>query len=85
MAGLRAGEVWNKGRMYRRAYLKPGEGLVQEPTLGSGAVLKISDAHDMEDWLSTLATDVENHLAPGFSGIRRWRRHRTSIEFHPGV
>jgi len=59
-------EVWNKGRMYRRAYLKPGEALVQEPTLGSGAVLTISDEQDMEDWLSTLAADVENHLAPWF-------------------
>lgn len=59
-------EVWNKGRLYRRAYLKPREGLIQDPTLGSGAVFKISSAQDLKDWLSTLAADVENHLAPWF-------------------
>lgn len=59
-------DIWNKGRLYRRAYLKPQAGLIQEPTLGSGAVLKISHEQDLEIWLSTLATDVENHLAPWF-------------------
>lgn len=67
-------EIWNKGRLYRRAYLKPQAGLIQEPTLGSGAVLKISDEQDLEIWLSTLATDVENHLAPWF------RRYQTLEE-----
>ncbi|MGS1010916.1 hypothetical protein [Achromobacter anxifer] len=59
-------EIWNKGRLYRRAYLKPRAGLIQEPTLGSGAVLKVSDQQDMEELLSTLAADVENHLSPWF-------------------
>lgn len=57
-------DIWNKGRLYRRAYLKPGEGLVQEPTLGSGAVLEICNAEDLAKWLSTLPADTENHLAP---------------------
>lgn len=59
-------EVWNKGRMYRRAYLKPGETLAHEPTLGSGAVLTIRDEQNMKDWLTTLAADAENQLAPWF-------------------
>ena len=40
-------EIWNKGRLYRRAYLKPGDGLIDEPTLGSGAVLTI---HNEQNW-----------------------------------
>ncbi|WZB60327.1 hypothetical protein WJ970_19945 [Achromobacter xylosoxidans] len=57
-------EIWNKGRLYRRAYLKPGDGLIDEPTLGSGAVLTIHNEQELANWLAALPTDIENHLAP---------------------
>ena len=58
-------EIWNKGRLYRRAYLKPGDGLIDEPTLGSGAVLTIHNEQELANWLAALPADIENHLAPG--------------------
>ena len=57
-------EIWNKGRLYRRAYLKPGDGLIDEPTLGSGAVLTIHNEQELANWLAALPADIENHLAP---------------------
>ena len=59
-------EIWNKGRLYRRAYLKPGDGLIDEPTLGSGAVLTIHNGQELANWLAALPADIENHLAPGW-------------------
>ncbi|WZB71927.1 hypothetical protein WJ968_09510 [Achromobacter xylosoxidans] len=64
MAGLCAGRDLEQGRLYRRAYLKPGDGLIDEPTLGSGAVLTIHNEQELANWLAALPVDIENHLAP---------------------
>ncbi|MGH8815385.1 MAG: hypothetical protein ACREX5_02250 [Achromobacter pestifer] len=57
-------DIWDKGRLYRRAYLIPGRGLTEDPTLGSGAVIKISSPEDLADWLAAMPADIEQFAAP---------------------
>ena len=66
-------EVWNKGRLYRRVYLKPGAGLIEDNSLGGGAVLKITGADELAAWLETLPADVEHHVVP-------WLRQYRTLE-----
>ena len=78
-------EIWNKGRLYRRAYLKPGDGLIDEPTLGSGAVLTIHNEQELANWLAALPADIENHLAPGWRATSRWNRPGMNTAFPAGA
>ncbi|MCZ8406430.1 hypothetical protein O9649_01400 [Achromobacter dolens] len=84
-------EVWHKGRLYRRACLVPGQGLVDEATLGSGAVIELSSPADLADWLATVPADIERHVAPWFERhdtlatasyeyeIPRWRLQQAGL------
>ena len=85
MAGLCAGRDLEQGRLYRRAYLKPGDGLIDEPTLGSGAVLTIHNEQELANWLAALPADIENHLAPGWRATSRWNRPGMNTAFPAGA
>lgn len=60
-------EVWHKGRLYRRAYMVPGQGLVDEPTFASGASIALCSPVDLSAWLETLPADIEQYAAPWFT------------------
>ncbi|MDX3984797.1 MAG: hypothetical protein QHC88_06035 [Achromobacter sp.] len=60
-------EVWDKGRLYRRAYLVLGKGLVPEDTLASGAPVALCEPEDLRAWLATLPQDIEQYMAPWFA------------------
>lgn len=84
-------EVWHKGRLYRRAYLVPGESLVSEPTLGSGATIALTSPEDLAAWLATLPADIDKYIAPWFAQyqtleaasyeyqIPRWRLEQAGL------
>lgn len=84
-------EVWNKGRLYRRACLVPGQGLVAEATLGSGAVVELCSPADLARWLATLPADIDRHVGPWFKQydtlaaasyeyeIPRWRLQQAGL------
>lgn len=57
-------EVWRKGRLFRRAYLVPGTGMVDEDTLGSGAVIALHDADELAAFLAALPADLDDHVEP---------------------
>lgn len=59
-------EVWDKGRLYRRAYLVPGQGLVPEDTFASGAPVALCEHEELPAWLATLPDDIDQHIAPWF-------------------
>ncbi|WMD19128.1 hypothetical protein RAS12_21215 [Achromobacter seleniivolatilans] len=59
-------EVWHKGRLFRRAYLVPEQGLVDEPTFASGASVALTSQEELASWLATLPADIDQHVAPWF-------------------
>ncbi|MGV2866561.1 hypothetical protein [Achromobacter sp. AGC39] len=59
-------EVWDKGRLYRRAYLVPGKGLVSEDTFASGAPVALCEPDDLRVWLDALPDNIERYVAPWF-------------------
>ncbi|MFC0258581.1 hypothetical protein CEY09_16055 [Achromobacter marplatensis] len=84
-------EIWDKGRLYRRAYLVPGQGLVDEPTFASGASIAIASAEALAAWLATLPADIDAHVTPWFKQyetleaasyeyqIPRWRLEKAGL------
>ncbi|CAB3696772.1 MULTISPECIES: hypothetical protein [Achromobacter] len=84
-------DVWDKGRLYRRACLAPGQGLVGEATLGSGAVIELCSPDDLARWLAVLPADIERYVGPWFSQydtlatasyeyeIPRWRLQQAGL------
>lgn len=84
-------EVWDKGRLYRRAYLVPGQGLVDEPSFASGAPVALTSPEDLAQWLATLPADVDAHVLPWFKQyetreaasyeyqIPRWRLEQAGL------
>jgi len=59
-------EIWHKGRLYRRAYLVPNQGLVDDNSFASGALIALSSEEELAAWLATLAADIGPHVAPWF-------------------
>ncbi|MDQ8035432.1 MAG: hypothetical protein REJ50_25795 [Bordetella sp.] len=84
-------DVWHKGRLYRRAFLVPGQGLVPEDAFASGAPVALCEPADLAGWLATLPADIERHVAPWFSQydtletasyeyeIPRWRLQQAGL------
>lgn len=57
-------EVWHKGRLYRRAYLVPGQEAIEHPRGDSGHVLVFTNPDEFQQWLPTLPAEIDAHLAP---------------------
>jgi len=84
-------EIWDKGRLYRRAYLVPGHGLVDEPTFASGASVAVATPEDLAAWLAALPDDIDAHVASWFKQyetledasyeyqIPRWRLEKAGL------
>ncbi|WP_255469123.1 hypothetical protein [Achromobacter sp. UMC46] len=84
-------EVWDKGRLYRRTYLVPGQGLTNEPTFASGATLAITSPDELAAWIGTLPSDIEQHVVAWFKQyetleaasyeyeIPRWRLEQAGL------
>ncbi len=80
MARLSPTDVWDKGRLYRRAYLVPGQGL-SEDTFASGAPVSCANPKSPPAWLATLPDDIDQHIAPWFKQFERWKPPQTTIKF----
>ena len=84
-------EIWDKGRLYRRAYLVSGQGLANEPTFASGALLAITSPEELATWLGMLPGDIDKHVVSWFKQyetleaasyeyqIPRWRLEQAGL------